>query len=262
MTALSPNTCLITGASSGIGAAIARKLAGEQSRLLLVGRNEQRLEGVADICREAGSSVETFVLDLADLPAVEAFLAGLDPIAIGEAYLCAGLSDIRAFDATVEDNRSVRELGLVNFVSPLLITTTLARGMASLGQGRIALIGSHAAFAPLPVSPTYCGSKSGLSLYARALRRDLLPRGVTVTLVSPGFVETPMSARLDCRKPLMITADKAAEKTIAATRRGSGHLVLSRPLYLMTRLFSLMPDGLAARLSRLFPVRQSPRAGE
>lgn len=250
---------LVTGASSGIGAALARSVAAPGTRLVLWGRDRERLARVAADCAQAGAETALATPDLADLDAVIAAAAAL-PDPMDEAYLCAGLSDIRAADAVVERLSHVRDLGLVNYLAPALVATRLAEGMVRAGAGRIALIGSHAAFAPLPVAPSYCASKAGLAAFARALRLDLLPRGVGVTLVSPGFVETPMSARLACAKPGMIGADAAAKAIVRATRRGRGHLVLSPWLLALARLYGLVPDAIAARLARLVPVSQGPRA--
>lgn len=248
---------LITGASSGIGAAIAETVAAPGTRLTLWGRDRTRLERVAERCRHAGASVEIATPDHLDLDAVAAAAAALNGM-VSEAYLCAGLSDIRPADEDVERFADIRALALVNYVAPALVANSLAEGMLRRGTGRIAMIGSHAAFAPLPVAPSYCASKAGLSAFARALRLDLLPRGVSVTLVSPGFVDSPMSARLDCWKPGMIGAPQAAKAIVRATRRGRGHLVLSPWLLALARLYALAPDGLAARIARLVRVEQSP----
>ncbi|MBX9885241.1 MAG: SDR family NAD(P)-dependent oxidoreductase, partial [Novosphingobium sp.] len=111
-------------------------------------------------------------------------------------------------------------------------------------------IGSAAAFHALPFGAGYSGSKAGLARFAEALRIALQPHGVTVTLASPGFVNTAAARRVPGPKPGMLTAEAAAARIVAASERGVGHLVLPRRFLILRLLDRLMPGFLRDRLLR------------
>ncbi|MBE7209637.1 MAG: SDR family NAD(P)-dependent oxidoreductase [Gluconacetobacter diazotrophicus] len=252
---------LVTGASSGIGAALAERLARDGRRLLLWGRNEARLAAVAARCRVAGAgAVDTRVLDLADpRNALRALDADDAAGAIGLAVLAAGLGDMRRTGEQTEDPELVLELALVNAAAPMAMAAALARRMVDRGGGRIVLVGSVAAFHDLPYAAAYSGSKAGLSRFASALDLGLHGTGVGVTLVSPGFVDTPMSRRLRSVKPFLMTADAAAERIARAAERGERHLMLPWPFRVAGALSAVVPPPLRRRIMRSTRAEQAAR---
>ncbi len=253
-------TILITGASSGIGKAIALLVSTNETHLVLWGRSEHRLSDVAAACSSRGASVQTRSLDLADMVSLQTGVEELNAMgAFDEVYLAAGMSDIIQEGEIVEDQSASTNVSMTNYVAPLLLANTLAPKMAAAKRGRFTIIGSHAGFSAIPYSPVYSSSKAGVSLYARSLDQRLRPLGVTVTLVSAGFVDTPMSRRLDCPKPFMLTADSAAAKAVDAARAGKPHLILSWPLYAVTRLSNYLPANLQRRIYDRVSVAQGPR---
>ncbi len=240
---------LITGASSGIGAAVAMRYAAPGVRLSLWGRDTARLAAVAAQAREAGASVGTIAVDLADA-AGAALLAeaadDADPFDV--AILAAGRGGVRKAGQLTEDAGEVALITAVNLAAPAAMATALAARMAARGGGRIALIGSTAGFFPLPQAPAYSASKAGLAVFASALRLGVEPRGVSVTLVSPGFVDTPMSQGLRTAKPFLISADKAAILIIAAVQRRMRHVILPWPFALLPLISYLVPSFVRDRL--------------
>ena len=181
---------IITGASSGLGAALAEAYAGPETKLGLLGRDRERLAASADACEAKGASVRMGAIDVADAPAMASWLAGFDrdhPVELLVAN--AGTSAGPDFDSPSEGTESaarqvrVNLLGAINTVEPLL------PGLCARGRGRIALVASIAAYRGLPYSPGYCASKAGLRAYAEALRPRLAPRGIGVTSRVPGFFQ-------------------------------------------------------------------------
>lgn len=240
---------LITGASGGLGEAIAHHYAAPGRTLLLWGRNQKRLAAVADACRRAGAEAVTRSLDLTDSAAAIAAIKEEDDAApISVAIFAAGLGDIRAPDMLVEDAAQILRLGLVNFVVPSAMAATLANRMAARGRGRIALIGSAAAFHALPFAAAYAGSKAGLARFAQALRLSVQGHGVGVTLVSPGFIDTAAGRKVSGPKPFLMQPSYVAARIAKAIERGQAHLVLPWPFALLRLAERLLPGRLRDRL--------------
>ncbi len=255
-----PGCVLVTGASSGLGAALAARYAAPGRTLILWGRDPARLDRVAARCRAAGAAVRLRALDLVDpAAALEAVRAddAQDPVAL--AILAAGLGDMRQPGSVTEQPELVLELALVNFAAPVTLAMALGERMARRGRGQIALLGSVAAFHDLPYAAAYAGSKAGLSRYASSLRLGLQDHGVGVTLVSPGFVDTPMSRRLRAAKPFLLQPDAAAERIAAAIARNRPHLMLPWQFAAIGWAAALLPPPLRRQVMRRTRAEQAPR---
>jgi short-subunit dehydrogenase len=215
-----PNRILLTGASGGIGGALARHYAGPGVHLSLWGRDIVRLTAVADACRAAGASADVRSLDITDVDAALGALSSEDDAQpIDLALFASGLGDIRAPGDKVEDARLVARLAEINFTAPAALAAALAGRMAERGCGNIVLIGSAAAFHALPFAAAYSGSKAGLARFAEALRLGVREHGVRVTLVSPGFVDTAAGRQAPGPKPLMLSPDELAARIARAAAR-------------------------------------------
>jgi short-subunit dehydrogenase len=220
---LAGKTILITGASSGIGAALARAHAKDGVTLLLWGRDAARLHETQAQCRALGAQARTDSFDLSDTAGFAARLAAADAATpIDLVIFNAGLGGTAPADAYSEAPQSAAAIAQVNFVAPVVGAHVMANAMAARGKGQIVLIGSISESFPLPMAPTYAATKAGLKLFAEALGLRLVRHGVTVTLVSPGFIDTPMSRKVTEAKPFLMTADAAAAiitRNIAAGAR-------------------------------------------
>ncbi len=210
-------TILITGASSGIGAALAQAYAQGGATLLLWGRDEARLTDIAAQCRARGAAVITQSFDLRDAAGLAALLAATDSATpIDLVVFNAGLGGTAPADAFAETPQAAQAIAEVNFVAPVVAANVMADAMARRGAGQIVLVGSIVESYPLPMAPTYAATKAGLRLFAESLGMRLAKHGVTVTLVSPGFIDTPMSRRVTEPKPFLISPEAAA----AVIKRG------------------------------------------
>jgi len=249
MEAQIPNRILITGASSGLGAALARHYAAPGRTLVLWGRDRQRLEAVAMNCRRAGAQVAVRSLDLSDsAAAIDAVGQEDDAGAIDLALLVAGMGDTRAPGDLVEDAAQVVRLGLVNFVAAAAIAAALAARMARRGEGGIVLVGSAAGFHALPFAAAYAGSKAGIAHFAQALRLGVKQYGVRVTLVSPGFIDTASGRRVPGPRPFVLQSSDAAARIARAAARGQAHAIFPWPFILLRWLDRLLPRMLRDRL--------------
>jgi len=249
---------ILTGASGGIGAALARRYARPGVTLVLWGRNAERLDRTAAESRARGAVVETRVLDLRDgAAALAALRADDDRHKADLIVLGAGVSDIRNPDEPSEIAETVLDTALVNFAVPAALATEGAARMAARGGGRIAMIGSVAAFHSLPFATAYSGSKAGLARFCHALRLSAGPQGVGVTLVSPGFVDTAMSRRLIGPRPFLVTPDGAAARIARAIARGEGDLVFPWVFGVLRCLDAWLPRRVSDAIMRRLKAAQA-----
>lgn len=240
---------LLTGASGKLGRELARQLAASGTSLSLWGRSVDALDAAAAECRALGSEVSIRSLDLADLDAALAALVAEDaddPFDL--VLLVAGQGDTLGPGEVVEDPCQVARLAQVNFVAPAALAAAIAARMAARGGGRIALVGTAAAFHSLPFAAAYSGSKAGLARFADALRLAVRSHGVSVTLAAPGFFTVAEGGTPGRRRPFEVRAGVVAERIIRATLRGQPRLVTPQPFMLLRWLDRLLPRPLRDRL--------------
>lgn len=249
---------VLTGASSGIGAALARALAAPGVTLLLTGRDPARLEAVAAQARAAGATVQTAATDVRD-PGMATLLTDFDTahpvdLVIANAGVSAGLGPDRGPEAP----GTARRLVEVNLLGPIQTVEPLFPGLIARGRGQIALVASAAALRPIADMPSYSATKAGLRGYGIALRGWLRPHGVAVSVVCPGFVTSAMTARHHGPKPFEIPADRAARAILAGLRRRQATITFPWQLRLMIGLGGLLPAALSDRFAALFAARIEP----
>ncbi|WP_244024134.1 SDR family NAD(P)-dependent oxidoreductase [Novosphingobium organovorum] len=241
----------ISGASGGLGRALALHHARPGVALWLWGRNPERLDALAEACRAAGAEACVRALPLDDTARAIAALEHEDAAARFDlAYLVAGQGDTRSPGATSEDPMIVARLIRINLEAPAAMATVLARRMGARGGGRIVLIGSAAAFHALPFATAYAASKAGLARFADALRIAARPLGVAVTLASPGFIDTPAGRRIPGGKPMVLTPEEAARRIAHAASRRQAHLVTPRAFALLRLFDRALPRPWRDRLLR------------
>jgi NAD(P)-dependent dehydrogenase (short-subunit alcohol dehydrogenase family) len=245
---LQDRVTVITGASSGIGAALSRRLAGSPgARLGLVGRDVERLAGIAEACRTLGAEVVTGAVDVRDREALAAWLMAFDadrPIdgVIANAGISAGAlpGGHPERGGQIYDVFDVNLTGMLNLVLPMIPRMQARR------RGRIVLISSLSAYAPLPDAPAYSASKAAILTFGLALRHSLRRDGIRVNVVCPGFVTTPMSQSFRGWKPFEIGADEAARRIERGLVRDAGTIAFPFPLV------PFIPERLIAQAMRLF----------
>jgi short-subunit dehydrogenase len=236
---------LITGASGGIGAALAKAYAAPGVTLILWGRDLTRLQTVAADCRSRGAAAEVESLDLLRVELLQPRLEQLDarhPLDL--AILNAGLGGTPPRENIAELPGCAFEIATVNFTSPVVAASVLAERMGRRGRGQIVFMSSVAGTFALPMAPTYSGSKAGLNLFAEALSLRLRKRGVAVTLVTPGFIDTQMSRGLDTPKPFLMTADASAEVIRSGIDRKRTLVVLPWPFKFIRGSARFLPRAL------------------
>lgn len=246
-----PATILITGASSGIGAALARRYAADGIALRLTGRNAERLARVAADCRDKGADVETAILDVTDAAAMAEQITTWDAkapfdLVVANAGISAGTGRI-----DVEEDAQVRAIFDTNLYGVLNTLAPVIPAMLERGCGQVALLSSIAGFRGLPSAPAYTASKAAVRAYGEALRPVLKPYGVTVSVVSPGFVRSGITDANTFKMPLLMEAAPAADLIARKLAQGRGRIAFPFPTYFVMWLLSVLPpwsvDWLLAR---------------
>ena len=252
---------VISGASRGLGAALARRLAGPGVRMLLVARSAGALEAVAADCAARGARPRIAALDVRDAPALATALADFESegpvdLVVANAGTSAGTAADGGPETVAEAARQVEVnlLGALHLVGPLL------PGMRARRRGTIGLIASVAAFRGLPDCPGYCASKAGLLAWGEALRAAHGAHGIRVSVICPGFFDSAMGDRFLGPKPLRMSLEDATARTHRALLKGRGRAVFPAPMGWLLRLLALLPAGLGDRAVRLTRFRVRPEA--
>lgn len=195
MISIANQVVLITGASSGIGAACARAIAPMGAKLILAGRRRERLEDLAaELEAKFNTQCHLLSLDVRDRPQVEASLTTLPEswnqvdILINNAGLSRGLDQL--YEGSIQDWEEMIDTNLKGL---LYVTRTLVPGMVERGQGHVVNIGSIAGHQTYPKGNVYCASKAAVRALSEGLKQDLLGTPVRVSAVDPGLVETEFS---------------------------------------------------------------------
>lgn len=242
--ARAPRHILITGASGGIGRALAEKFAAPGVRLSLWGRDKARLEEAAAACR--GKGAESFIIqqDLRELEKSRELLASLDkehPVDL--AIIGSGVTSGTLSDGSPEPVADACRTMNINASAAINMGGALLELMRPRGTGQVAFISSVASLYPLPDSPAYSAAKVALAYYARAMRP--LVRPLQLSIIYPGYVDSPMSRRLDGAQPMRWSAPKAAAYICKKLDKGKRRIVFPKLLALGTLLLNFLPSPVA-----------------
>ena len=239
----------ITGASSGIGQALATRYALAGWRLALCARRGETLEAW---CRDRGWPAERWSVYPADVRDVGAITAagraclerqGLPDVVVANAGISVGVDtaefeDLEVLRATFETNN----LGLAATFQPFL------KPMRARRAGTLVGIASVAAIRGLPGHGAYCASKAGVVAYCESLRGEARPYGIRVVTLLPGYVATPLTARNDYPMPFLMTPEAFAARAFEAIQAGRSYRVIPWPMAIVAKLLRVLPNALFDRL--------------
>jgi short-subunit dehydrogenase len=242
-----PSTILITGASRGLGRALALEYAACGRVLGLAGRREDLLSDVARECEARGARVHPAAFDVADPAATRRWMERVQrdhpiDLLIVNAGCFHGNGAGGAFESLDSALRQVR----TNLAGAITTVDAAVPLMRARGKGQIAIIASLAALHPLADAPAYSASKAGLAGYGEALRELLGPEGIRVTLVYPGHIDTEQTAHHVGRLPMMMTPERTASRIRRGLERGRSSIAFPLPLAWLIRVGRLAPWRLRA----------------
>ena len=246
-----PQNILITGSSSGIGRALAIAYAKDGVNLFLCGRNQAKLQEVAQICQSKKANVFTKVFDVKNYAEVEKNINQIEEnFALDLVIANAGISAGTA--GGCENFSQVKEIFSTNLDGVLNVIHSAIEKMRLRKKGQIAIMSSLAGFRGLPSSPAYSASKSAVRVYAESLRGNLAQFGIEVNAICPGYIKTPMTAINEFYMPSLMDADKAAQIIKHGLKRNKSRIAFPFSLYFVVWLATLIStkitDPIFARL--------------
>jgi len=240
---------------------LATRLAQDGYAVGLAARREGHLEQVAGKVREQGGTAAIFPCDVSDpgqmAEAIQRCGEELGPVDLLVANAGVSINTrVEAFDAS-EIERVIR----INLLGAVYATEAVLEGMLERGRGQIVAVSSIAGFAGLPMSAAYSASKGGMTNFFESLRIDLRGSGVDVTVITPGFVKTAMTAQNRHRMPFLMELEPAVELMARAIRKRKKSLAFPWPLAAIAWSARILPrpayDWLVSRVDR----GKSPEAG-
>lgn len=236
----------ITGASSGIGQALARRFDAMGAELGLVGRSREKLEATLGQMHNAERHA-IYALDVTDRAALFAAARDFDAKAPVDIVLAnAGIS-IGVKTEYEEDLDVLEKVYRTNVFAMAATFHPFIEPMSKRGGGQFVGIGSVAGIRGLPGSEAYCSSKAAVVSYLESLRNDVRKYGIAVTTICPGFVRTPLTAKNPYRMPFILETDEFAGRAVKAILAKDSYRVIPWQMAWVARLLKILPDAVFDR---------------
>ena len=244
---------LITGASSGIGAALAKEAARlGAERLFISGRNAERLSDAAAKC---ACAVHQRTIDVTNRAAMREWLEECDSIAPLDVVVAnAGRATGEETETNARDTFAVNLDGALNTVFPAIDAMRRRR------RGKIAIVSSMTAYHGMPQCPSYSASKAALKAWGAGLRGMLAREGISVSVICPGFVRSRITDRNTCPMPFFMEADKAARIIWRGIARNAPLVAFPWQMRLASWFMASLPERLSSAIFARLPQKENPHA--
>ncbi|WP_372000135.1 SDR family NAD(P)-dependent oxidoreductase [Tistrella mobilis] len=249
-----PRHIAITGASSGLGAALAMEYAGPGIRLSLHGRDTGRLETTATAARSRGAIVDVAQFDVTDAAATAAWVTAAEARAPIDLVIAnAGISGNETGSGGAVSAGVTRAIFAVNVDGVVNTVLPAADAMLGRGRGAIAIVASLAGYRGQPGAPAYAASKAAVKAWGEGLRPRLAHGGLRISVVCPGFVRTPMTERNRFPMPFLMDADTAARLIRRGLDRNRARIAFPWQLAALCWLLAALPAAWGDRLLGRLP---------
>jgi len=240
----SARVAFITGASSGFGRGLALRLAGHGYAVGLSARRVERLEALAEELRALGGRAGVYPADVADRDSLLSAIRSCEE-EMGPIDLMIANAGVGTYAGPEElDSLEVERVMKINFLGAVTATEGVLQGMLERGRGQIVAMSSLASFQGLLRHGAYCASKAAMNGFFESLRLDVAKRGVDVTIITPGFVKTEMTAQSRNPKPFLMELESALDIMVRGILKKKRLVRFPMPLSTVTWWFRVLPRGL------------------
>jgi short-subunit dehydrogenase len=237
---------LITGATGAIGGALAQAYADADTLLILHGRQQEKLDDLALVCRQRGALVTLSSINLTDDQALEQWLSDVCKQQVPDIVIAnAGKNTHPQAPDILEPWADVQALLDINLKTPIAMAQHLTPAMQARGHGQLVFISSLAAWHGLPTTPSYSASKAGIKAYGEGLRGLLAPHGIGVTVVMPGYVTSPMCDAMPGPKPWEWPPERAARVIKRGITANRARISFPFPLNFGTWWLAVLPAAIS-----------------
>jgi NADP-dependent 3-hydroxy acid dehydrogenase YdfG len=247
----------LTGASSGIGEALALAMAERGATLGLVARRREQLETLAKRCEERHRKARIFPCDVVDADAIQAAadamrreFGHIDTM-IANAGIGGNDPETRAYKP-----EAVKKLIDTNLLGAVNCIHAVVPQMVERGSGQLVAISSLAGIRGLPKSAAYSASKAGMTMFFESVRLDMIGKGIDVTIIQPGFIETPLTAGRTNKMPYLMKLDDAIPHFLDAIEKKKKFAAFPWQLATIVRLGKIFPAGLYDRIASRMRYRE------
>ncbi len=252
----SKKNIVITGASSGIGEALALHYAQGRHHLILTGQNESRLSKVVEMCEAKGATVKSKIIDVCAREKLHTWLEEMDQITpvdlvIANAGISGGTEGTEGTDfmAQMRQIYDVNVMGVLNTLEPII------NAMIKRKSGQVAFMSSMASYAPWPGAPAYASSKTAMRYLGHSLRGSLKQYGIKVSVICPGFIESRITAKNNFPMPFFKKADYAAVKIAKGLEKNKVTIAFPFPVYAFSVLIGCLPSAILIYMNSKLPSK-------
>lgn len=247
------HSILITGASSGLGYALALGIASSNTTLYLSGKNEERLNRAVSDCLEKGAIVHSKIIDVTNKAHMRSWIETIPQLdlVIANAGISGGTSGHKESSQQTHLIFETNVQGVINTLTPAI------EKMIQQRSGQLAIMSSMASFLPLSGCPAYASSKAAIRYYGESLRHSLAAFNIGVTVICPGYIKTPMTEKNHFPMPLICSAEDAASIIYNKLKQNPSRIIFPKAFYCFTQLIDFLPHPLKMFIIKQFPSKST-----
>jgi short-subunit dehydrogenase len=243
---------LITGASSGLGAELARQYAEQENELILLARREDKLKLLQKELQPLCKNIELIVADVTQFKELQEKLKTIETLDMVILNAGVSLGHSHSSTPTIEEFKNLYD---VNVLANHAILEVLLRVFTKQKSGKIVFISSLASLFSMPSSKVYSSSKRALNAYAEGLRYKYTPQGIKVVNILPGFIKSELTDKNDFKMPFLLETKEGVRRIKSAIEKEKAFYPFPRRFYFFIRFLSLLPSFITQKVVNKFSVQ-------